>query len=268
MNQLVPILLYHSIAHESSPRFRPWTVAPQRFAEHIAYLQAHGYITLTVTELTQALRGRSCLPERPVLITFDDGFADFRTTALPILQHYHSVATLYVVTRFVGGTSGWLRAIGEGQRAMLTWSALRELPASGIECGAHSHTHPQLDVLSRAEAWAEIICSKLELEQQLGQSVRSFAYPHGYHSQTTIQLVQQAGFTSACAVKHAISATNDNPFALARMFVFAHTQVTDLATLLEGRATRTTWLRERFRTKIWRIARRFTHGVTRLQNHL
>lgn len=265
MNQLVPILLYHSIADESSPRFRTWTVAPTRFAQHVTYLQTHGYTTLTVTELTQTLHTGGDLPQRPVLITFDDGFADFHTTALPILQYYHSVATLYVVTGFVGRTSRWLQAAGEGQRPMLTWSTLRALRASGIECGAHSHTHPELDVLSPPEAWTEIVCSKLELEQQLGESVHTFAYPHGYHTQTTIQLVQQAGFTSACAVKHAISTTHDNPFAFARMFVFADTDTPALAALLEGRARRTPSTYERFPTKIWRVARRLRQRLTPFQ---
>jgi peptidoglycan/xylan/chitin deacetylase (PgdA/CDA1 family) len=257
LNQLIPILLYHSIAHESSPRFRPWTVTPQRFAEHTAYLQAQHYTTLTVTQLVQTVHSGDRLPERPVVITFDDGFADFYTEALPILQQHRCVATLYVATAFVGRTSSWLQQAGEGARPMLTWSQLNELHTCGIECGAHSHTHPQLDVLPRAEAWTEIMHSKRALEQRLGQPIATFAYPYGYHSATTIQLVQQAGFTSACAVKHAISTIRDNRFALARMFVFADTHVANLAALLEGRATPVTWARERLSTKGWRIARRF-----------
>src|SRR6266496_2657570 len=91
----VPILMYHSISDHASPKFKQFTVSPKLFAEHMAYLHQHRYIPITVTQFVNAL-SNSTLPERPVVLTFDDGFADFYTEALPVLKHYGFAATLYV----------------------------------------------------------------------------------------------------------------------------------------------------------------------------
>ncbi|MGH7870054.1 MAG: polysaccharide deacetylase family protein [Candidatus Dormibacteraceae bacterium] len=93
-------------------------------------------------------KSKQPVPEKTVVITFDDGFADFYREALPLLQNYRYTATLYVATGFVGGTSRWLGSCGEGDRPMLTWSTLREIAALGIEIGANTHTHPELDRLA------------------------------------------------------------------------------------------------------------------------
>ena len=93
------------------------------------------------------LQEQFALPERPVVLTFDDGFADFFTEALPILQLYNFTATLYVTTGFIGSTSCWMQREGESTRLMLTWDQVSAMSASDIECGGHSHWHRQLDIL-------------------------------------------------------------------------------------------------------------------------
>ena len=162
---------------------------------------------------------RATLPARPIVVTFDDGFADFYDDAWPVLKRYEIPATLYVTTGYVGSTSRWLTPEGEGQRPMMSWEQIVELDRKGIEMGAHTFTHPQLDTLSSSQAWDEISQSKWQLEEQLAHSVASFAYPHGYYSNHVRNLVRQAGFSSACAVKHALSDTSDDRFALARVII-------------------------------------------------
>lgn len=254
MNSRVPILLYHSIARDPAPQHRRFVLSPELFAAHMAYLRSCGYTAITISQLVHAMSTRGArLPERPVAITFDDGLADFYTAALPILTRYGLVATLYVTTGFVGHASGWL---GRAARPMLTWAQLTEVGASGIECGAHSHTHRQLDTLPLAAARDEIVGCKEILEQRLGQPVVSFAYPHGYYSAAVRRMVQQAGYTSACAVKHAMSTTRDDRFALARIVVAADTNVERFAGLLAGRSLPIAPMRERVRTRGWRLVRR------------
>lgn len=250
----VPILLYHSIATEVAAPFRPWAVSPTHFAAQLAYLREHRYTPLSISQLI-LLRGAR-LPERPVAVTFADGFADFYTDALPLLERYGCPVTLYLTTAYIGGTSRWLSAEGEGERPMLSWAQVRSLPERGVECGAHTCTHPQLDTLSAARAWGEVVGSKGALEQQLGRSVNSFAYPHGYHSGLVKRLVQEAGFNSACAVKHAMSTPTDDLFALARIIVSADTELNTFARLLAGHELPIAPQREDWRTKGWRLARR------------
>ncbi len=250
----VPILLYHSISEHTSPRFAPWAVSPALFASHLRHLRENGYTPLSVSQLAHLIAGAR-LPERPVAITFDDGFADFYTDALPLLERYDCPATLYITTDYVGQTSRWLAAEGEGDRPMLSWQQISELPGRGVECGAHTRTHPQLDTLSWGDAKAEIAGSKGALEAHLG-AISSFAYPHGYHSPALKALVQNLGFTSACAVKHALSAPHDDPFALARLIVFADADLATFGALLRGDDLRVAPRGEAWRTKGWRLVRR------------
>lgn len=259
MNSMIPILLYHSIAADVAPGYSRWAIHPEMFAVQMAYLQSRCYTPLTVSQFVQALtRTDYHLPERPIIITFDDGLGDFYTGALPVLRECNFAATLYITTGFVGGTSRWLYREGEGGRAMLTWSQITEINHSGIECGAHSHSHLQLDTLSPAAARDEIVRCKTELEQHLGQRVETFAYPHGYYSSFVRQLVQQAGYSSACAVKHAMSAITDDRFALARIMMTNEIEMDCFSQLLAGRGLPIAPRGERLQTKGWRFVRRST----------
>jgi len=253
----IPILMYHSISHSLNPKFVQFTVPPTRFAEQMAYLHAYGYTPMTVTQYVDATKKH--LPEKPVVLTFDDGMEDFFTGALPILTRYSFPATLYITTAFVGGTCSWLRREGESARLMLTWEQIAQIQASGIECSAHSHTHPQLDMLSSSMAQDEIVASKQILEEHLGQRVTSFAYPYGYYTITTQRLAQAAGYTSACAVKHAMNAEETDPFALTRLMVKASTNEEEFVALLTGKSTYATTLftaYARMRTPVWQWVRK------------
>jgi len=262
----IPILMYHSISHSAAPKFRQFTVPPSLFAHQMSYLYQQAYTPITVTQfVTLCSQRNAVLPEKPVVITFDDGFADFYLEALPVLQRFGFPATLFVPTAFINGTSRWLKREHEAGRLMLTWQQLREINARGIECGAHGHKHLQLDVLPPAVARNEIVLSKRLLEDHLDQEIFSFAYPYGYHTARVRQLVQEAGYTSACAVRHAMSSVTDDPFSLARLMVHADTTIKEFAALLIGRssspATAVYKIYARARTPAWQLARRCTASV-------
>ena len=261
----IPILMYHSIAQSTNPKFKQFAVPPALFAEHMTYLRQHSYTPINVTQLVcMFLQGKFALPERPVVLTFDDGFADFYTNALPVLQQCGFTATLYIATGFIGSTSRWLAREGEATRPMLTWDQVNEISTCGIECGGHSHWHHQLDALPLAEARDEIVRCKALLEDHLGQKVSSFAYPHGYHSAAIKRLVREAGYTSACVVGYAMSSTTADPFALARLRVGADTSLDVLAALLAQPVPSVgTTMYKRFRTLGWRLVRRCSASVTR-----
>lgn len=261
----IPILLYHSISEVAAPIYKRWAVHPERFASQLRYLRTEGYTALTVSQLVEIRTTKDgALPERPVLLTFDDGLADFYTGALPCLRQYGFAATLYITTDYVGQTSRWLLPDGEGERPMLTWEQVAEIDASGIECGAHTRSHPQLDVLTLKEAREEIAGSKVDLEQHLGKPVTSFAYPHGYHSSAIKRLVQQLGFTSACAVKHAMSTPLDDITALARIIISGDTDLGTLKKLLKGEGLQVAPKREKLETVGWRYVRRAKKTLSRL----
>jgi peptidoglycan/xylan/chitin deacetylase (PgdA/CDA1 family) len=249
----VPVLLYHSVCADPAPLMRDWSTTPERFRDHLAMIKREGYEALTVSDY--AARLRSAAPHdlaHVVVITFDDGFADFVESAAPALLEAGIPSTLYVSTAYVGATSSWLGP--DGEQKMLTWDMIAELPTFGVEIGAHAHHHVALDELDPAEAQVEIVQSKNLLENAIGTPIESFAYPHGYHGRAVKEMVRLAGFTNACGVKHALSGPGDDLFGLARIIVPHEADGDALLGLMKSmhRATRY----ETPKTKAWRVVRR------------
>jgi peptidoglycan/xylan/chitin deacetylase (PgdA/CDA1 family) len=255
--KMIPLLMYHSISQDAGPRFRKFTLSPELFDAHLKFLFENHYTPLTVAQLVGMIQqGQESLPERPVVITFDDGFRDFHEAALPALRKYSFPATLFIVSGFIDGCSTWLRPEGEENRKMLAWSQILEIDQAGIECGPHSHTHADLDIVPLETAKKEITLSKEILEQKLGHEVTTFCYPYGHYDSRVRELVKQAGFHAACAVRNAMSHIHDHRFSLARITISDRTTVPQLAALLSGKGLPPAKDNEALVTKTWRSVRR------------
>jgi peptidoglycan/xylan/chitin deacetylase (PgdA/CDA1 family) len=251
----VPILAYHSVSSDPPPWIASLSITPAAFRRQLALLAEAEATLLRVSDFVDAIVHGRGLPDRPVLITFDDGLSDFGTNAWPALREAGFVATLYVTTGFLEGlhetpvatrpTGHWLDA-----------NALPELRQQGVEIGGHSHTHPHLDTLSPASARREIEGCKEILERLLHAPVRSFAYPHGFLSRTVRDLVAESGYDSACAVMNTFSSSDDDPLALARLTIRSTTTQSEFAAWLAGRNAPVARRRELLRTRAWRTYRR------------
>jgi peptidoglycan/xylan/chitin deacetylase (PgdA/CDA1 family) len=252
MSVSVPVLCYHSVASSAPAGFREWTIDPALFRQHLEVIASRGARTPTVSEYAATLEADFPV-SNTVVLTFDDGFADFATTVAPLLVEFDMRATLYVTTGCLGREPEWLPP--EARAPMLSPEAIVGLPDANVEIGAHAQLHPELDVISRSAARAEIEGSKHALEDILGRSVASFAYPFGYHNRAVRQQVVDAGFTSACAVKQALSGPGDDIFALARVLVPGDLSADGLARVLDAATVTRARAGERLRTKAWRAAR-------------
>ncbi len=189
----IPILMYHyvrSVDRSLDPLGYNLSVTPEQFAAHLEWLSREGYTTLRMDEVVACLAGRQSCPSRAVALTFDDGYMDAYTTALPVLQQYGFVATFYVVSGFVG------------HAGYMGWEEVRLLHEAGMEIGAHSVSHPDLTGLSHEQARYQIATSREQLAGVLGTSITSFCYPGGKFDATVAGLVQQAGYTSATTTMH------------------------------------------------------------------
>jgi peptidoglycan/xylan/chitin deacetylase (PgdA/CDA1 family) len=250
-SSLVPILLYHSVSTDDGGPLHPYTMAPARFRAHMAWIAEQRRSTMTVSEYAAVLRGEAALPDRPLVVTFDDGYADvFR--AAEVMIEYGIRATLYVTTAPIGETRRGTLA----GRPMLSWSELRELHDAGVEIGAHSHDHVQLDLLPRRAMTYQITVCKHLLQDRVQVQIGSFAYPHGYHSRRVREAVQAAGYGSACAVKNALSHPSDDPWALGRVMLERDDTVERLRAVCEDGVHPLSWRGERPLTRGWRAVRR------------
>jgi peptidoglycan/xylan/chitin deacetylase (PgdA/CDA1 family) len=208
----VPIVLYH--------------YTPPNFEHQLMYLEQHGYTTVGLDQVAAALAGNSTLPPKPVVLTFDDGFAN-QMQAFDLLHQHHMKATYYIING--GAKSNW--CIGAGRRyndpsqppsgcgdAYLSWDQVRTLDQSGlITIGGHTLDHPNLASLSTDDQRHEIIDSKTQIEQEIGHPIHDFAYPYGNYNATTIQITQEAGYTTAVTTAPGQYQTPGQPYTLRRI---------------------------------------------------
>ena len=258
----VPVLMYHSIATSAARRFRRFAVAPCEFAAQMEYLDAAGYCPVTAADLAGARSGRT-LPARPVVLTFDDAYADFYTAALPVLREHSFRATLYVPTAYVGATTLFNVSLDEENRRVLSWPALRDIAVEGVEVAAHSHTHPQLDRVPATVIDDEVRRSRGLLEDKLGLAVDGFAYPFGYWNSAARAAVAAAGYRYAFAVAELVTAPGDDMLTLPRLTVNAGIGVAGLARLLRARSTRTNRRAAAVKRVAWRAVRQIVPPVGR-----
>lgn len=208
----VPVLTYHYIREapnqEEDPLGFSLSVTPADFREQMNYLAEHGYRTITPAELHGALKNKTLLPPKSVLLTFDDGYEDFYTNAFPILKEFGLKATVFVVTGFAGS---------EPTR-YLSWPQIRELDASQLVTIA-SHTIAHTNLMKSRNAFREISQSKRILERQLQHKVSIFAYPFGMVDEFSKQLVAQAGYDLAFSTRIGTTMHYSGRFALPRVRV-------------------------------------------------
>ncbi|KAF6000232.1 polysaccharide deacetylase [Streptomyces sp. WAC00263] len=244
--------MYHSIAAAPNDATRELSVGPEAFAEQMALLGDQGFTPVDTAALAARWRSGGPLPERPVLITFDDGYEGVHRHGLPVLAKHGFAATLFVST-------GWIKGAydtGGGLDAMLSWAQVRELAAEQVEIGGHSHTHPQLDQLSEDALRFEVLRCKEIIADELGSRPASFAYPYGYSSRRVRQVVRETGFAQSLAVGNGLARRRQGPYALQRVTVRRGTGIEEFERLVEGRAIARNFVRDRALTKGYAMVRR------------
>jgi peptidoglycan/xylan/chitin deacetylase (PgdA/CDA1 family) len=252
----VPILMYHQVTPSPTASFHRYTVTPKRFAAQMRLLAGARYTPVTIAQLVDCWRERKALPPRSVVITFDDGFRDCVEYAVPVLQRYGFRAVFYLVAGHMGKTSRWMRAAGGAEFPLMDWSAARRLQDIGMQCGAHSLSHPALADCSPAEARKELVESRRRLEDGLGRAVAHFAYPYGSMNPQVRALAAEAGYLSACATDRRLATAQDDLLRLPRVPVYGGESLVDFVCRLWTAESPRQLLRTRLLFRLLRKARR------------
>jgi peptidoglycan/xylan/chitin deacetylase (PgdA/CDA1 family) len=221
----IPILVYHQIAE--SPKkgapFRSLYVSPAAFARQMAFLKMLGYTGMSMTDLQPYLRGEKT--GKVVGITFDDGYLNNLTNALPVLQKHGFTSTCYVVDGQLGKTNTWDEGIGIAQTPLMTAEQLLQWQAGGQEVGAHTQDHVDLLTVSETAAWKQIAKSKTTLQTLLHKPVNHFCYPYGKFDERHSTMVKQATYETATTTVRGRVHTATNLLALPRVPVMRSTSM-------------------------------------------
>jgi peptidoglycan/xylan/chitin deacetylase (PgdA/CDA1 family) len=209
----VPILMYHYIRDFTDTTDQlgmNLSVSPATFTAQLKAIKQAGYTPITFKDLGKDL------PAKPIILTFDDGYADAYSAAFPILKEQRATAVFYIVS----GLMNKDRYVTDGQ--------VKEMDTAGMEIGGHTVSHRNLSAMSESAQRAELHDSKTTLEQLIGKTVDAFCYPAGRYNDTTLALAKEIGYTTATTTMPGIATGSDikrTPYELVRIRVTNTTDV-------------------------------------------
>jgi peptidoglycan/xylan/chitin deacetylase (PgdA/CDA1 family) len=227
----VPILMYHRIATDGPVALTRFRMAPDLFAAQIASLHRAGYRTVSLEHWISAMARNESLPGKPIILTFDDGYQDFLTAAMPILRYYGFSATVFLVAERIGGVADWDAGYGEAA-PLLSWHELRALQEVGIEFGCHSAVHRPMTGMHLIELTEDTVRARALLEEGLATPVTTLAYPYGAENEFVRRVVADLGFRAAASCEPGISRIGDDPLRLRRIEIFGGCTPEQLLTLI------------------------------------
>jgi peptidoglycan/xylan/chitin deacetylase (PgdA/CDA1 family) len=209
----LPILMYHHITHlqpNATPTWRTLTVTPEAFEAQVKWLADHGYHTIYFSDLVAYFRDGVPLPDKPIILTFDDGWTDDYTVAYPILRKHCMVGTFFPPVAWVNRSNG---------SKVITWPMIEEMSRGGMEFGSHTINHYLLNEQTAQRITEELVGSKAALEQHVVLPVVALAYPGGGHNPLAVSLAPKAGYGAAVGVKAGVEQAHSELFLLHRITI-------------------------------------------------
>lgn len=221
----LPIVMYHSVLKDKSLA-GPYTVPPETIESDLAYIKAHGYTTMFVSELANAVLTGQMLPEKPIIITLDDGYLNNLIYVLPLLEKYDMKAVVSVVGRYSECYSQ--KPDPNPAYAYLCWEDIDALTNTGrVEIGNHSYDMHRKDIRkgakkklgeSDADYYEALVTdvgkAQSMLEEYCGIVPTTFTYPFGYISKDSIPILQEMGFTAMLTCCEKVNIISGDPDVL------------------------------------------------------
>lgn len=205
-NRGVPVICYHSITDD--PKIKnPIVIYKEKLREHLQALKDNGYTTLTMAQLNDYLFKDKPIPEKSVVITFDDGYKDNYVNAFPILKELNINATIFVIQSYVN------------QDPYLTADEIKEMSSYGIDIESHTVSHRRLSELSYEDQLKELKDSKEKLEKLINKPIISIAYPEGKYNEDTKKAFSEVGYSMGFTTERGYADRDDNKAELNRIVV-------------------------------------------------
>lgn len=205
-NRGVPVICYHSVSKDESKK-GPIIIPKDKLREQLKTIKDNGYTTLTMAELNDYLLKNQPIPEKSVIITFDDGYRDNYTNAFPILKEFNMKATIFVISSYLN------------RDLYLTSDEINEMSEYGFDIESHTVSHKKLSTLSYKEQLKELKNSKETIENLTHKQVISIAYPEGKYNNDTKKAVADAGYSMGFTIERGYADRNDNLAVLNRICI-------------------------------------------------
>lgn len=219
------VLMYHKVGRPpAGSQLRDLWVSTERFERQMRYLKDNGYHAVRFSDLERSARTGEALPDKPVLVTFDDGYRNNFLEAFPVLQRHGIPAGIFLVYETLGRHNAWHDPASEAWLSMLRWEDVREMADSKlVEFGSHTMRHANLEKLPLEQARWELQESKARLEDKLGREIPYFAYPYGAgaDSPAVREAALEAGYRFDFSIRQEKAALplQPGPAALPRLFI-------------------------------------------------
>lgn len=217
----IPVLYYHSVDENAANEV---TITPEKLKEQLDYINDNNYVTITMTELYDHIENNKPIPEKSILITFDDGYMNNYTEAFPMLKELNMTATIFCVGNSLDGSY------------YLSEEAIKEMSDYGIDIESHTVNHVHLDTMSYDEQLLELKNSKNILEKITGKEVLSLAYPFGDYNDNTIKAAKDAGYKMGFTTKLGLSDRTDDIYKLDRIYISSSYDMNTFKNLLKNTA--------------------------------
>jgi peptidoglycan/xylan/chitin deacetylase (PgdA/CDA1 family) len=216
-NRGIPVLYYHSVKESADNEV---TIKPEKLREELKYIKDEGYSTLTISQLKDYILSNSPIPQKSILITFDDGYMDNYNSAFPIMKEFNMTATIFCIASELDGSY------------YLSKEAIKEMSDYGIDIESHTVTHPHLNKLEYSKQLEELSESKKILENITGKEICSVAYPFGDFNDNSVKASREAGYVLGFTTKLGLSDRNDNPLTLDRIYISSNYEMNTFKELL------------------------------------
>jgi peptidoglycan/xylan/chitin deacetylase (PgdA/CDA1 family) len=230
----VPIMMYHIIGPPDRPGNAGLATSTEDFAAQMSYMACAGYTPITMQRLFDAFDGKAALPEKPIILTFDDGWDGQYANAFPILQQHAFVGSFAIVTGYV-----------EAGGPFMTWAQIKEMSDAGNEMMSHTVSHIDLGTTDDATVVDQLTTSKATLEERTGKPVSYFVYPAGEpfingsaeRQSQVMQMLRDTGYRGALLDGSGYGNLDPNaPYQLNRVRVSADESLATFAASIYGPA--------------------------------